>query len=193
MEPRLKSSKKWTAFPGDFVQQIQALLAQNFKKKSKEGSFKVEGRIYPEEIILRMGYVETGRLTQINFETSVDYNPQQQDTMEKIYLCVDAGAQMMAEYFEAEGKSDEEQMDYPLAWKLIEYDKKKIFLQFTTVNSDLEAEANRLLGIEEGKLVEGELEDDEDDDEGEETGKDFIVREATPEDEEDDDEDPGLH
>lgn len=156
MQPRLKSSKKWTAFPADYLEQIRSLFLENFKAPLGEGELVIEGRIYTNEIMLRVGYLEKGRLAQSNFEVSVDYSTDQKDVVEKLGLCVDAAASMMDEYFENDGE-----VDFPFAWKSFPFNKKTLFLKYSTENSRLEEEANRLLGVTQDSLV---VEEDETDD-----------------------------
>ncbi len=158
MTPRLKSSKKWTTFPKEYSEQIQNVFKENFAPYLEDDSeLVVEGRIYSEEITLRVGYKEQGRLSQANFETSITYNQENNDALEMIHNCVDAAASMMMEYFETEGESD-----FPYTWKEVPFKKSKIYLRFSTENSALEAEANKLLGITEEEMLNEEDPTDED-------------------------------
>lgn len=170
MTPRLKTSKKWTSFPADLVQQIQTAFTENFQKEGKNGEFRVEGWIYPEEIILRVGYLGKGRLQQSNMEISADVKNTEQ-AVQKIHLVVDAAASLFVEFFdrETEDESDSERaekLDLPLVWKEISFENDKVYLQYTTVNSSLEAEADKLLegGLAENALVYESDEEADDDD-----------------------------
>ena len=156
MNPRLKSSKKWTAFPKEYSEQIQTVFSENFADYFDEEELVVEGRIYQEEILLRVGLRIKGQLTQPNFEVSMNYSQSKQDAVARIHNCIDAAASMMLEYFETDGEAD-----LPYVWKEFPFQGVKLYLQFTTVNSRLEEEANRLLGIEEGTLL---LEENDDED-----------------------------
>ena len=106
MNPRLKSSKKWTAFPKEYTEQIQTVFKENFAQYLEDAELIVEGRIYTEEIMLRVGYLEKGRLAQANFEVSMNYSQEQQDAMKRIHNCIDAAASMMMEYLENDGDVD---------------------------------------------------------------------------------------
>ncbi|MNT30121.1 hypothetical protein D3C72_1659000 [compost metagenome] len=86
----------------------------------------------------------------------MNYSQQDQDAVERIHNCVDAAASMMLEYFD-----NPEEADFPYVWKEYPFQGKKVYLQFSTENSNLEAEANRLLGVNEEDLL-IEEEDDED-------------------------------
>lgn len=157
MNPRLKSSKSWTKFPKEYSDQILAVFNENFAEFLKDATLIIDGRIYSEEIVLRVGYLEKGRLAQANFETSMNYSQTEQDALQRIHNCVDAAASMMMEYLESKGE-----VDFPYAWKEFNFQGNKVFLQFSTENSSLEEEANRLLGLTDEDLFNEEDMDDED-------------------------------
>ena len=156
MNPRLKSSKKWTAFPKEYSEQIQTVFSENFADYFDEEELLVEGRIYTEEILLRVGLRIKGQLTQPNFEVSMNYSQSKQDAVARIHNCIDAAASMMLEYFETDGEAD-----LPYVWKEFPFQGVKLYLQYSTENSVLEEEANRLLGVEEGTLLLEETEDED--------------------------------
>lgn len=164
MKPRLKSSTKWTNLPPDVTVQIQQVFEQNFQKELQKARIIVEGRLYPHEILLRVGYIETGRLTQNNFEISMDYVSGTEDAaLNTIHTCVDVAASLMTEYFEAEGE-----LEIPKIWTEFPFEDEKVWLQFSTENSSLEKQANELLGDWDDSLVQGDdSEDDEDFDDAE--------------------------
>lgn len=156
MNPRLKSSKKWTNFPKEYSDQIQTVFNENFAQYLDNAELIIEGRIYTEEIVLRVGYCEEGRLAHANFEVSMNYSQEQQDAIKRIHNCVDAAAAMMVDYFENDGE-----VDFPYVWKEVPFQGKKLYLQFTTENTNLEAEANKLLGVDDESMV---FEEDESED-----------------------------
>ncbi len=144
MTPRLSSSTKWTPFPAEYVNQIKEVFSENFKTQLAGGRLIIEGRIYPQEILLRVGYLENGRLLQANFETSIDYEQKNEDILERIYNSLDVTASMMDEYFEVENATE----NFPRIWQDCKFKGQKLYIQYTTVNSDLEAQADLLLGAE---------------------------------------------
>ena len=151
MNPRLKTSKKWTLFPKEFLSQIKDVFSQGFKAQIGAANLIIDGRIYSEEILLRVGLSEKGLLRQFNFEVSMSHSAKDQDAIDRIHDCIDAIASMMHDYFEFIKK--EEEPDFPLTWKEYEFNNKPLYLQFTTVNSDIEAQADALLGTAEDKLL----------------------------------------
>lgn len=156
LNPRLKSSKKWTAFPKEYTEQIESVFRENFGAPLKEFEMRIEGRIYQEEILLRVGLYKKGQLRQANFEVSMDYSPKAQDAVERIYNCIDAAGSMVAEYLE------NEDFDFPRSWEENPFQNRKVYLQFTSENSDLEAQANELLGESSEALIHDEESEAED-------------------------------
>lgn len=149
MKPRRISSKKWTPLPHELQDEIKNVFIEAFQTKlAPKTQFLIEGRIYPEEICLRVGYLEPGRLTQHNFEVSMDSEVQSESPLERIHLCVDAAASMLLEHVE----SDVE-MDLPDDWVATNFNQQTLYMQHSTVNTTLESEADRLLGLDSTGLV----------------------------------------
>lgn len=149
MNPRLNSSKTWTEFPSEFLDQVQDLVTETFEDHLIEGaSLHMEGRIYQEEILFRLGIKTEGQLTQNNFECSAQYNPTSQNAKKVMHHCIEASAAMMAEFFELE-----EDADFPREWAPFNFEGTPLFMQYTTINTELEAEADRLLGSIDTSLV----------------------------------------
>jgi hypothetical protein len=173
MNPRLKTSKKWTAFPTEYLKQIEEVFEQGFKEQLKNSKLVVEGRIYPGEILLRVGVRENKSIRQANFEVSMDLDLKKKNTVERLHDCIDGAASMMQEYFDSIGKEDEEPLDFPLVWQEYDFNNQKLYFQYSGTNTDLEAEANALLGeTAEEALVREEAEDALDElDEEDESGK----------------------
>ena len=181
MTPRLKTSKKSTPFPQEFADQIKGAFLENFREELKNADLIVQGRIYPEEILLRVGYIEKGQLKQNNFEVSAAYDYKKDNTIECIHTCVDFLASILNQYFELSKKTaqdEESELDLPYTWKEIHFEKNELYFQFSTVNTKLEEEADRLLGKDPDALVQDNEEED------------FEDVDLDPEEEEDPDDDP---
>lgn len=158
MKPRLSSSKKWTAFPKEYLQQIESVFYENFEQGLQGRKLIIEGQIYPSEILLRVGFLDKGSIRQINFEVSVDYSKEKQDAVERIYDCLDAAASMMAEYFDSS-----ESVDFPKSWKEYDFKGNKVYLQHSTINTELEKKADELLGLSSKKLVHEDADEESED------------------------------
>ncbi len=159
MNPRLSSSKTWTQFPEEFLEQVQGLVAETFEEYLIDGaSLHLEGRIYSEEILFRLGIKIEGQLKQNNFEISAQYKAESQNAKKIMHHCIEAAASMMVEYFDwYQSQSNEEtasdDIDFPRQWSEFHFEGTPLFFQYSTVNTDLEAEADRILGLSDKELV----------------------------------------
>lgn len=189
--PRLITSTKWTEIPEEFLAKVLTVFNNQFKKEVETGEFLAEGHIYPQELVLRVGYLEAGRLKQINFEASIDLKPVAEKpagssmqgpatisdiptfpgagvddafgdeggvfadsqaealsdptgTMASLYTCIDVLGSLMEEYFQ---KGDVGEVDVTLHWKAYDFEDDVVYLQYSTVNTRLEEEADRILGL----------------------------------------------
>jgi hypothetical protein len=169
--PRLASSRtsgKWTILPADFTLKVQKVFAEQFQTQSTQGEFVVEGRVYPEEVIIRVGYLENGRLKQVNFEASMDIPKLETDandvkgaaqsSLERMYVCIDMIGSAFEEFFQV-GVVDE--MDISNLWQEFDFEGDTVFMQTSNVNSRLEDEADRILGLDGEDLVHIESESDD--------------------------------
>lgn len=156
MNPRLPNSKQWTQIPQEFLQNIRSTLKSLWGENHKDLEFLAEGRIYPGEMIVRIGVLPKGRLTQNNFEISKEIETKQ-PLMEQLTQCFDA-SMALAEEFISAGEAANPGL-YPRTWKEFKFENKNMFFQYSTENSALESEANRLLGISEGLFNESPDED----------------------------------
>jgi hypothetical protein len=164
MKPRYKISQKWTAFPAEFAEQIRSVFVQNFEKQlGKTMSLSVDGRIFQKEITLRIGLHSKGDLKHFNFEASIDLPPNPAKDENKIFetisVAVDALAGLVADYFE-----NDQDIEVPYVWTESKVDGKSVWIQHSTENPDLEAEANKLLGLEDDDGVLKDADDEKSDD-----------------------------
>ena len=155
MESRRSNGKKWTPIPADFTKQVINAMRDSFKDETKSGKFIFEGRIYPDELVIRVGFIEKGRLRQTNFDISVDYKPGRDDTYKLLGVAVDVGATMLDELF-----ASVDDGDFPRLWQVYEVEGRKVHLQFSTENSELDREADKLLGSSTDGLVNEDEEDE---------------------------------
>lgn len=142
MQPRLKSSTKWTDFPAELIKQILNVLKENFPEAMKDGKFRVSGRIYPHEILFCINYSQESKISHANSEVSIEYDHKKENVESLIHLALDAAGTLMQAYFE------DEFSDLPRQWQSTKSNGKLLHWQFTTTNADLEAQADAILGIE---------------------------------------------
>lgn len=158
--PRLATSKVSTAVPPEFLAKVRGVFEKQFQIEADLGEFIADGLIFPDEVVLRIGYLERGRLKQINFEASMDIKKTKladsdattpTGTMERLYTLIDVLGSLMEEYFMAGQVEDD--MDLPVSWREMEFEGETVFIQHTTVNTRLEEEADRILGLIADELV----------------------------------------
>ncbi|NJM10148.1 MAG: hypothetical protein HC883_04530 [Bdellovibrionaceae bacterium] len=142
MEPRLKTSKKWTPLPKDFLSQIRTVFKETFKAQIGKGVVETDGRIYPEEILVSVGFRPDQGLRQSNFEVSIAYKKDKDNVLKLLHMAVDAAASLFEQFFAAE-----DDQEFPRIWQEFEVDGRMVYAQYTTTNTELESEADRLLGV----------------------------------------------
>lgn len=126
--------------PPDSTKVIKDVVAKNFKTFVKDKNVKLDGDIYMDEIVIMLGFQNKNGIKQVNFLASADHDMKKKNTMEQIYLAIDALGSMISQYVEADGD-----IELPTEWTEFDFDKKKVYLKFDTSNTDLEAEADALL------------------------------------------------
>ena len=148
MHPRLPSSVKWTPLPKELTEQIRDIFLEAFSKQLSGTKLVVEGRIYPEELLLRVGQLVPHTIRQANFEVSIGFDPKKQNALKEIHFAIDIAASMMEEYFNQESLDE-----FPLHWQKFDSNGKVAYIQVSSVNSELEAQADQLLGEIDDSLI----------------------------------------
>ncbi len=141
MQPRLKASKISTDLPKDLLSQIQSIFAETFSDHLKKNQVRADGRIYPNEVLLRIGVNPGKGLKQINFVVSMDYKQGKDKVMEIVHVGFDVLATLFDYYF-----ANQDDTDLPRQWAEMNAEGKKVYILYSTVNDKLESEANKLLG-----------------------------------------------
>ncbi len=154
MNPRRQTKQKWTPFPAELTEQIRQVFQQNFATQlGKTTKVNVLGKIFTQEICLRVGLNKKGELKNQNFEVSVDHSGEQDNVVSQIHICVDALAGLVQEYYD-----NDEDIELPYTWAELPMSNHKVFVQYTSENPDLEAQANTLLGEQKGDALLNEYE-----------------------------------
>lgn len=158
LNPRNTKLPKWTAFPKELTDQIRHVFEQNFEKQlGSHTKVHVLGKIFSKELCLRVGLHKKGDLKHQNFEVSVDHNGDHDVVVKKIHICVDAIAGLVQDFYD-----NEEDHELPYVWTEHPFQttdedgtktSQKIYVQFSRENPDLEAEADRLLGLDQERSL----------------------------------------
>lgn len=155
MTPRrpTSSAKNKTNLPAASLTLMRESFIESFPEFLKDKEVLSEGWLYLDEIIVRIGFREKGALRQLNFDCSMDFDMQTQNPMDLIYVGIDAIESMMTQYTETEGD-----IEFPRDWLQFQFEGKTVWLKSSTENSELEAQANALLGED---FLEDQLQIDE--------------------------------
>lgn len=154
MNPRRQTKQKWTPFPAELTEQIRQVFKQNFATQlGKTTKVNVLGKIFTQEICLRVGLNKKGELKHQNFEVSVDHTGEQDNVVSRIHVCVDALAGLVQEFYD-----NDEDIELPYTWAELPMSKNKVFVQYSSENPDLEAQASALLGEKKGDALVNEYE-----------------------------------
>lgn len=152
MLPRIEDSKdkKFTKIPKDLGDIFKSILADKFKEKyaakMQNMDIFVEGRIYPEEVILMLGLGEKKSIARKNFCCSINHSVENKNTFEQLKVALDALDPMLEQAIEADFD-----IELPLQWHEFDYEEQKVYMQFNTFNFQLEDQAADFLreqGIE---------------------------------------------
>lgn len=159
MDPRLKTSKKWTALPKEFLAQVRNAFKSTFKDHLGTAKIEADGRIYPEELLISVGYKIENALKQSNFMVSIPYRKGKDDVLKLLNLGMDAVGALFEQLFQA----DDDQ-DFPRLWQEVDFEGRQIYVQYVTNNTELDAAADKLLGEDaDESLTGGEWDEEEDD------------------------------
>lgn len=159
MQPRLSSSRKWTAIPRELTVQIKTVFKQSFQQHIGKGTVLADGRIYPEEILISVGVKKPDeKLKESHWLVSIGYAKGKDDVIKILNLAVDAAGSLFEQLFTSENDHD-----FPRVWTEVDFEGRKIYVQYSTVNEELEAAADKILGVGgDDSLAQGEWEDLED-------------------------------
>lgn len=152
MEPVLEMNPAWTALPEPLTQSIAEELKNLYSHLAPGGTYICEGRLYATEVLVRLGFRHKGEISQANFEVAVIFDIEQQQTGD-VYKVIWQAFDLAHNYFNETHLADREKLDeLPRHWHRI---TDTSYFRFSPVNSDLEAEADRLLGELDPNLVKG--------------------------------------
>lgn len=151
MEPRLKSSIQWSPFPEELCLHASEALSERFVEEYDLGKavFIVEGRIYSHEVIGLFGLRIKSQLKQHNFEISFEYDSSKDKVLDLIHGAVDLAEYLWTEFLE----EDLDDTELSNQWQSLTFEKRNYFFRYSTNNTDLEQEADKLLAEYEKKLV----------------------------------------
>ena len=129
-----------TRFPSEFESQIASSLKDQFEARLKKPKFFVEGLFEHQQVTLKLGYLEEGRLKQNNFWVRFRFDASQENAKDQIHQALDFLGSLISEFIDSD-----ERLEIPRTWKPV---KSPLFggeVLYSTENSDLEAAADAFL------------------------------------------------
>tara|TARA_B100001248_G_scaffold262141_1_gene256308 strand:- start:1534 stop:2031 length:498 start_codon:yes stop_codon:yes gene_type:complete len=145
------SGKKFEVIPPDFCALTEKTILETFAALLRNHSVKISGRIYPEEIVVRLSIFEGDSIRPENISVSLDHDMEKENAMEQIHLGIDVIASALQE------SMGEEDMEKPLDWHAFEVEGQDVFIMFDRIHDDLEKQADELLGDSEENIDEEEI------------------------------------
>ncbi len=155
MEPRLSTSRKWSPLPEDFLIQVRGVFKDTFKAHLQGSVVDAFGKIFPDEILVRVGFRNSDSLKQSNFEISIAYKRNKDNVLKLLHLAVDAIAASFEQFFQSA-----DDLEFPRIWEEVKFEGRTIFVQYTTVNTALESAADKILCVDGSNVAQGDWEDD---------------------------------
>lgn len=154
MQPRRSDSKKWTALPKEFLENVHTTITNLYKKELSDVDVVVEGRVYDREILVRIGFLPQGRLKQHNFELAFDVPEAKDQVLSRLNTSLDFLGSIFTEFFAKDGfENSEYEETLPILWKPVSFSKDVLHFQYSTVNSKLESLADEWLSKQGDALV----------------------------------------
>lgn len=149
-----QENASFSKLPKDITEAIAEILTETFQSQSEKGTFKAQGHVYASEIVLRAGYLESGRISQINFDLSIKTSPQSQQAVKDLDELTAVAKELFVSYFKSENLED-----FSYTWKPYPTTSAKpIHYKYDGTNTNLENEADKLLGENQNEsLVIGDM------------------------------------
>jgi hypothetical protein len=177
-EKRKPIKSKPSLLPADYAQMVAQVFTTNFdnglkalKKRMKvDGSFRVIGHVYLDEIVLSVSLEIKNQLAATTVYASSDFDPQASSpTMQDLLACcVDAAGSVMGELFgdlketELERLADESLSALstaPFEWTALEVNRRRVFVKVDKANPRLDELADEWLAKNDPHHLEREAED----------------------------------
>lgn len=159
LSPRNEENKSFSLLPPELLETILEIFKDTFQEESTKGDFFCLGQVHQGEILLRLGYVEKGSIKQVNFDTSIDVEPNEPHVTDLLDELIVGTKELFINYFKNKNLED-----FSYYWNPLETSKNHaIFYKYDATNTQLEAEANKLLGEEnlDSSLIHGDMEESE--------------------------------
>lgn len=144
------------------MEKVQKAIEKELFQYSNNGQIILNGRIFSDEIVLSLGFLAKNSIRQVNFVVSADIEPSPEEENPPFLLTIEKGLHFLQlcllDYFE---RKEELVEDFPKVWHKVQFNDETLFVRIDPTNSELESEANKILGLKEDTLYNDSDEDDD--------------------------------
>ncbi len=158
ISPMNEKNTAYTAFPEELLSAIKEAFEEEFEEQAQEGEFFSFGRIYQGEIVLKVGYLGTGNIAQVNFNTSIEASGSEASVIPAVENLVFSSKELFVDYFKNKNLEN-----FSYHWNPMN-SSSKVSYKFDACNTSLENQADALLEdspspIEAEGLIVGDMSD----------------------------------
>ncbi len=157
---RARSGTRSSELPHDYVKMVEEIFATHFdeslqtlKKLGRDASFRCDGGVFPNEILLGVSLVVKDQLAATTLCASTDFDPKASSptAQDLLAACVDAAASVFAQILDP-GKPEQLELvageslsaleNVPFQWAGVEVNRRTIYLKIDKSNPDLDRQAD---------------------------------------------------
>lgn len=135
IKPKNTVNKTYSKLPSELTKAI----SDEFESTLKKPGFVSFAQVYINEIVLRVGYRPENSIKQVNFDLSANIEPEGLKPLEILEKLIDSAKDLFHSYFQ-----EEDVKEFSPSWADVA--NTQISYRFDGTNTELEEEANRLLG-----------------------------------------------
>jgi len=119
--------------------ELTKAISEEFEDTFKKSGFRTFAHVYLNEIVLRVGHSPKSSIKQVNFDLTSEIEPQGEEPIQILERLIDCAKELFQSYFE---HNDIEK--FSPSWAKVA--NTNIDYKFDGTNTDLEDDANKLLG-----------------------------------------------
>lgn len=157
---RTATGTRSSELPLDYVRMVEEVFATHFdealqtlRKLGHEASFRCDGAVLPDEVLLGVSLTVKGQLAATTLCASVDFDPKASSpsAQDLLAACVDATASLFAQLLDPKDPAKLERVvgetlsaleNVPFQWAGVEVNRRTIHLKMDKSNPDLDRQAD---------------------------------------------------
>jgi len=163
IEPKNKNNTSYTKLPKELLETIIDVFNENFDEQAQRGQFMAFGQVHTSEMVLRVGFLASDSIKQVNFDTSNEASGSDAQIISSLEEMVFATKELFLDYFKNQNLEH-----FSYHWNPLTSSAKtgQVHYKLDMTNTQLESEADALLGEnfisdENQSLIIGDMSDSE--------------------------------